>query len=62
VYGAQRYQAAVGEPKYLAVYAMNNAGVPKSAAWDKARNTDWTIKMRPSLKDARVITSRRIHP
>lgn len=62
VYGARRYQAAEGDPKYLAVYEMNEAGVPKSAAWDKARNTDWTIKMRPSLKDARVITSRRIHP
>jgi hypothetical protein len=62
VYGARRYQAVEGDPKYLAVYEMNDAGVPKSAAWDKARNTEWTIKMRPSLKDARVITSRRIYP
>lgn len=62
VYGARRFQAAEDDPKYLAVYEMNDAGVPKSAAWDKARNTDWTIKMRPSLKDARVITSRRIYP
>lgn len=62
VYGARRFQAAESDPKYLAVYEMNDAGVPKSAAWDKARNTDWTIKMRPSLKDARVITSRRIYP
>jgi len=62
VYGARRYQAVQGEPKYLAVYEMNNAGVPKSAAWDKARNTDWTLKMRPNLKDPRVIVSRRIYP
>lgn len=62
VYGAQRYQAMVGNPKYLAVYAMNEAGVPKSAAWDKARNTDWTLKMRPSLQDPKVIVSRRIYP
>lgn len=62
VYGARRYQAVEGEPKYLAVYEMNDAGVPKSAAWDKARNTEWTKKMRPSLQDPRIITSRRIYP
>jgi hypothetical protein len=62
VYGARRYEAVEGEPKYLAVYEMNDAGVPKSAAWDKARNTEWTKKMRPSLQDPRIITSRRIYP
>lgn len=62
VYGARRYQAVEGDSKYLAVYEMNDAGIPKSAAWDKARNTDWTLKMRPLLKDPRVILSRRIYP
>jgi hypothetical protein len=62
VAGARRYQAVAGDPKYLAVYEMNDAGIPKSAAWDKARNTDWTQRMRPHLKDPRVVLSRRIYP
>jgi hypothetical protein len=62
VAGARRYQAVAGEPKYLAVYEMSDAGIPKSAAWDKARNTEWTLKMRPQLKDPRVVLSRRIYP
>ncbi|MGE0683061.1 MAG: hypothetical protein AB7P69_19430 [Candidatus Binatia bacterium] len=62
VAGARRYQAVAGDPKYLAVYEMNNAGISKSAAWDKARNTGWTQRMRPHLKDPRVIVSRRIYP
>ena len=61
VAGARRYQALVGDPKYLAVYEMNDAGISKSAAWDKARNTDWTLKMRPLLKDPRVVLSKRIY-
>jgi antibiotic biosynthesis monooxygenase (ABM) superfamily enzyme len=62
VSGARRYQAVEGDAKYLAVYEMNAADIPKSAAWDKARNTDWTQRMRPHLKDPRVVLSRRIYP
>jgi vacuolar-type H+-ATPase subunit F/Vma7 len=62
VSGARRYQAVEGDSQYLAVYEMNDASVPKSAAWDKARNTEWTQRMRPQLKDPRVIISRRIYP
>lgn len=62
VYCARRYIAAEGDPKYLAVYEMNDARIPKSPEWDKARNSEWTLRIRPHLKDARVIISRRIFP
>lgn len=61
VHCARRFQAIEGNPKYLAVYEMNDASVPKSAAWDKARNTEWTLKMRPQLKDPQIIVSKRIY-
>ncbi len=59
---ARRYAAVEGDPKYLAVYEMNDARIPKSPEWDKARNSEWTLRIRPHLKDARVIISRRIFP
>ena len=58
---ARRYQAVEGDAQYLAVYEMNDASISKSAAWDKARNTEWTKRMRPQLKDPRVILSKRIY-
>jgi len=61
VHCARRFQAVEGNSKYLAVYEMNDASVSKSAAWDKARNTEWTIKMRPQLKDPQIILSKRIY-
>jgi hypothetical protein len=62
VYCARRYAAAEGDPKYLAVYEMNDARVPKTPEWDKARNSEWTLRIRPHLKDGKVIISRRIFP
>jgi hypothetical protein len=62
VYCARRYMAVEGDPKYLAVYEMNDARVPKTPEWDKARNSEWTARIRPHLKDGKVITSRRIFP
>jgi hypothetical protein len=62
VYCARRYVAVEGDPKYLAVYEMNDARVPKTPEWDKARNSEWTLRIRPHLKDGKVITSRRIFP
>ena len=59
---ARRYVAVEGDPKYLAVYEMNDARIPKSPEWDKARNSEWTLRIRPHLKDARAIISRRIFP
>ncbi len=62
VHCARRYVAVEGDPKYLAVYEMNDARVPKTPAWDKARNSEWTLRIRSHLKDGKVIISRRIFP
>jgi len=62
VYCARRYLSIDSDPKYLAVYEMNDAGIPKTPAWDKARNSEWTGRMRPHLKDLRAVVGRRIFP
>ena len=62
VYCARRYMAVEGDPKYLAVYEMNDARIPKTPEWDKARNSEWTLRIRPYLKDPKPIVSRRIYP
>jgi hypothetical protein len=62
VYCARRYVSVDSDPKYLAVYQMNEAGIPKTPAWDKARNSEWTERIRPYLKDLRAVVSRRIFP
>lgn len=59
---ARRYVAVEGDPKYLAVYEMNDARIPKTPEWDKARNSEWTLRIRPHLKDPKVVVSRRIYP
>jgi hypothetical protein len=51
VYGARRYRATAGSPKYLAVYELANADVPKSDAWKKAADSPWTVKMRPRYRN-----------
>jgi hypothetical protein len=47
VYGARRYRAIAGSPKYLAVYELANAEVRQSDAWRKAADSPWTLKIRP---------------
>src|SRR5436189_924 len=58
----RRYLAVEGEPKYLALYDLNDARIPKSPEWDRARNSEWTLRIRPHLKDGKVIISRCIFP
>jgi hypothetical protein len=52
VYGARRYRATAGSPKYLAVYELTNADVPKSDAWRKAADSPWTLEMRPRFRNS----------
>jgi hypothetical protein len=51
VYGARRYRATVGAPKYLAVYELANPDVPNSEAWKKAADSPWTMKMRSHYRN-----------
>jgi hypothetical protein len=62
VFCARRYLAVEGDPKYLAVYELREATVVKGQEWERARNSEWTLKMRPHLQDGKVIISRRIYP
>ena len=62
VFRARRYVVVDGDPKYLAVYEMNDPRIPKTPEWDKARNSEWTLRIRPHLKDGKVVASRRIFP
>lgn len=48
---ARRYVAIEGEPKYLTVYEFENPGVPDSAAWAAARESNpWNKRMRPHVQ------------
>ncbi len=48
---ARRFLAIDGQPKYMAVYELENPDVIKSAAWAKARDTAWTEKIRPHMQN-----------
>ena len=48
---ARRFLAVDGQPKYMAVYELENPEVTKSAAWAKARDTAWTEKIRPHMQN-----------
>jgi hypothetical protein len=62
VFCARRYVAVDGDPKYLAVYELSEAKILKSAEWDQARNSDWTLKMRPHLRDGKIRVGRHLFP
>jgi hypothetical protein len=62
VYGARRYTAVEGDPKYLAVYEMRDGGATKSPEWEQARNYGRTAQIRPYLKDLQAIVAKRIFP
>jgi antibiotic biosynthesis monooxygenase (ABM) superfamily enzyme len=46
---ARRFLAVDGQPKYMAVYELENPDVVKSTAWAEARDTTWTEDIRPHL-------------
>jgi hypothetical protein len=51
VYGARRYRATAGSPMYLAMYELAHADVRTSAAWRKAADSPWTLRMRRLYRD-----------
>jgi len=57
---ARRYVAVEGDSKYLALYELENPQVVSSAAWDKARNSEWTIRVRPKFRDLKRVLSVRM--
>jgi hypothetical protein len=62
---ARRYLAVEGLPKYLTVYEFENAGVPDTPEWDRARNGNpWNARMRPHVRldEGSPAVFRRIYP
>jgi hypothetical protein len=53
VYGARRYRATVGSPRYLMIYETENREVIRSEEWLKRTNTPWTLSMRPHFRNRR---------
>jgi hypothetical protein len=51
VYGARRYRATAGAPRYLAMYELADADVRTSDAWRKAADSPWTLRMRRLYRD-----------
>lgn len=47
----RRFTVIEGQPKYLTVYEFENAGVPDTEAWDRARRGNpWSARIRPHMR------------
>jgi hypothetical protein len=53
VYGARRYRATEGSPRYLMIYEAENREVIRNDEWQRAAATPWTLKMRPHFRNRR---------
>jgi len=62
VFRARRYEAVEGDPKYLAIYEMKDGEIPSTPAWEKARDSEWTRRIRPHLHGLKALVARRILP
>lgn len=62
VYCARRYEITDGDPKYLAVYEMNDGNIVKTPEWETARDYGRTKAIAPHLKSLRTVVARRIYP
>jgi hypothetical protein len=48
---ARRYRVVEGHPKYLTVYEFENAAVPDTPEWARARaGNPWNARMRPQVR------------
>ena len=55
----RRQPPGAAAQRYLALYYLTSAEVPKSTAWREAANTPWTERMRPHFRNHLRIVSRR---
>jgi len=53
VFGARRYRATEGSPRYLMMYETANREVIRNDEWQKRTGTPWTLRMRPHFKNRR---------
>lgn len=51
VLSGRRYVSIIGEPKYVAVYELESPEALESEEYAKARDSEWTVKMRPYFRN-----------
>jgi hypothetical protein len=56
---ARRFRDTGGNRRYVALYHLAGPEVPESAEWKKARESDWTSRLRPHFRDHLRVLCRR---
>ena len=59
VLAARRFRGTSGNRKYVALYHLATPEVQESAEWKKARESDWTERLKPHFRDHLRLVCRR---
>jgi hypothetical protein len=59
VLSARRFRGTSGNRKYVALYHLDAPEVQESAEWKKARESDWTDRLKPHFRDHLRLVLRR---
>ena len=59
VLAARRFRGTSGNRKYVALYHLDRPQVQESAEWKKARESDWTDRLKPHFRDHLRLVLRR---
>ena len=59
VLSARRFRGTSGNRKYVALYHLDDPGVQDSAEWKKARESEWTDRLKPHFRDHLRLVLRR---
>jgi hypothetical protein len=59
VLSARRFRGTSGNRKYVALYHLASPQVQDSAEWKKARESDWTDRLKPHFRDHLRLVLRR---
>ena len=59
VLSARRFRGTSGNRKYVALYHLDGPEVQESAEWKKARESEWTERLKPHFRDHLRLVLRR---
>jgi hypothetical protein len=59
VLSARRFRGTSGNRKYVALYHLDGPEVQESDEWKKARESDWTTRLKPHFRDHLRLVLRR---
>jgi hypothetical protein len=59
VLSARRFRGTSGNRKYVALYHLDGPEVQESAEWKKARESEWTDRLKPHFRDHLRLVLRR---